>query len=164
METQPEPQADYGATPAGAQDHLDLEAMKALYATELGGELFYCRLADVASSERAAMLLRRNGREEANHARRLARAITLKQGYEFVPTPDMEPDPSTPAPTRVSPKFLNFLVKAEYQGDADYRRWAANEPDPAVARLLRLNGRDETNHGNRVQEVLDLIAAEAAAT
>ena len=48
---------------------------------------------------------------------------------------------------------------AEKVRDAGYQRWADRETDPEVQRLLRLNGREETTHGERVREVMALLAA-----
>jgi hypothetical protein len=53
------------------------------------------------------------------------------------------------------------IVKAELAGDAGYQRWAELEPDPEVARLLRLNGREETIHGERVAKALEILSAAA---
>jgi hypothetical protein len=55
-----------------------------------------------------------------------------------------------------------LIVKAELDGDAGYQRWADNEPDPEVARLLRLNGREETKHGERAQAALAILEAAQA--
>ena len=57
--------------------HLDVAAMKELYNSELGGEVFYNALADRVDNERAAELLRRNGREESIHGGRVTEAIAL---------------------------------------------------------------------------------------
>jgi hypothetical protein len=58
---------------------------------------------------------------------------------------------------------LPFIVQGERDGDAGYQRWADNEPDPEVARLLRLNGREETIHGERVEVIAILEQAAGAA-
>jgi hypothetical protein len=42
-------------------------------------------------------------------------------------------------------------------GDAGYQGWADHEPDPQVARLLRLNGREETLHGERVTQAIAIL-------
>ena len=53
--------------------------------------------------------------------------------------------------------FLSELVKGEEGGDLNYQRWADNEPNPDVAHLLRLNGKEETVHGQRVAKVISLL-------
>jgi hypothetical protein len=45
---------------------------------------------------------------------------------------------------------------------AGYQVWADNEPDPQVARLLRLNGREETLHGERVNQAIAILEASSA--
>jgi rubrerythrin len=141
-------------------EHLDVDGMKALYATELAGETFYGAVADRVDDARAAELLRRNGREEAGHARRLGRAIALKLGTAFEPTPEMLVRPEVKLPEPFDPvRFLRSLVQGELDGDLGYQCWADNEPDPEVQRLLRLNGREESIHSGRLTEVLSILTA-----
>ncbi|MCU1345921.1 MAG: hypothetical protein JWL70_2187 [Acidimicrobiia bacterium] len=156
-------QADSGSAFAAieALDHLDVDALKVLFRVENSGEDFYLQLAERIDNEQAAELLRRNGREEAGHARRIARAIGHKLGTDFEPTPDMLVRFPVSVPDKISPRLLPRLVAGELEGDAGYQRWADNEPDPEVARLLRLNGREETMHGERVKEVLAILEAAA---
>jgi rubrerythrin len=138
--------------------HLDVDAMKELYTTELSGEVFYNALAERVDDERAAELLRRNGREEAGHARRLGRALAIKLGTPFEPTPEMLTLPPVALPEPFDPvRFMRRLVQGEIDGDAGYQRWADNEPDPEVERLLRLNGREESIHGGRVTEAIAIL-------
>jgi hypothetical protein len=148
---------DYSFDQLSGMDYLDVGAMLALYKIELSGEDFYNALAQKVDNEAAVALLRRNGREEAGHARRLARAIVLKAGAEAKPSPEGIKRPELPLPGRVDRKYLQFLSDAELSGDVTYRRWAANEPDPAVARLLRLNGREESLHSRRVEEAMTAL-------
>ena len=49
------------------------------------------------------------------------------------------------------------MVQGELNGDAGYQKWADSEADPEVERLLRLNGREETIHAGRAQQVLELL-------
>jgi rubrerythrin len=152
-------QTDSGSAFAaiGSLDCLDVEALKVLYRVENSGEDFYNQLADRVDNPQAAELLRRNGREEAGHARRALRAIGHKLGTDFEPTPQMSERFPVSVPDVLSPRLLARLVQGEFDGDAGYQRWADNEPDPEVARLLRLNGREETLHGERVKEVLAIL-------
>jgi hypothetical protein len=138
-------------------DRLDVDALRSLFTIELAGEGFYLALADQVGDPQAGVLLRRNGREEAGHARRAARAIALKLGHDFEPSPDMLVRPEVRLPDTIDPDFLPTLMQGERDGDASYQRWADQEPDPAVARLLRLNGREETNHGRRVEQAIALL-------
>jgi rubrerythrin len=141
-----------------ALDRLDVDALRSLFTIELGGEDFYHQLADKVDNPEAADLLRRNGREEAAHARRAARAVALKLGGEFEPTPDMLELRNVRLPENIA-EFLPSLAQGEREGDALYQRWADNEPDPAVARLLRLSGREETMHAGRVEQAMSLLTS-----
>jgi hypothetical protein len=60
-------------------------------------------------------------------------------------------------PDELDAALLRALVQGERDGDAGYQRWADHEPDPDVARLLRLNGREETIHGGRVEQAIALL-------
>src|SRR4051812_45285222 len=109
--------------------------MLALSTIELGGEAYYAALADRVADEGAATLLRRNGREEAGHARRLWRAVAAATGTPYTPTDEVRAVP----PVRLADELvvdaamLTRLVQGELDGDLTYQRWADNEPDEAVA-------------------------------
>jgi rubrerythrin len=139
-------------------DRLDEDALRSLFTIEMGGEAFYEALAGCVTHEKAARLLRNNGREEAGHARRLGRGIGVMRGVEFEPTPDMLVTAPVRVPERVDAALFAALIEAEQGGDVAYQRWADNEPDPDVQRLLRLNGREESIHGRRLEAVIGLLA------
>jgi hypothetical protein len=141
---------------------LDVPAMELMYKLECSGEDFYNLLADRIGNEDAAVLLRRNGKEELGHARRIARAIAIKQGREFEPSAELQERYAVSLPDTIDPSMLPFIVAGEQAGDAGYQGWADNEPDPEVARLLRLNGREETLHGERVTEAIAILEAATA--
>jgi hypothetical protein len=143
-------------------DQLDVPAMELMYKLECSGEDFYNLLADRIGNEEAATLFRRNGKEELGHARRIARAIAIKQGSEFEPAPELQERYTVALPEVVDPAMLPFIVAGEQAGDAGYQVWADNEPDPQVARLLRLNGREETLHGERVAQAIAILEAATA--
>lgn len=140
-------------------DHLDVEGLRLLYLLEVNGEHFYEQLADRVDNQAVADLLRRNGREERGHARRIGRALSLKLGAEFQPGDDLEQRYDIPLPPSVGPDLLAAIVQGELDGDASYQKWAGAEPDPEVARLLRLNGREETMHGRRIEQAIALMDA-----
>ena len=149
-----------GASQALAQlDRLDVPAMELMYKLECSGEDFYNLLADRIGNDEVAVLLRRNAKEELGHARRIARAIAIKQGSEFTPGPELQARFPVSLPDVIDPAMLPFVVAGEQAGDAGYQAWAANEPDPRVARLLRLNGREETLHGERVSQAIAILEA-----
>lgn len=141
---------------------LDVDALRLMYRLELSGEGFYEGLADRVDHPEAAELLRRNGREERTHAERIAKAIAIRLGVDtWMPEGDDAELLPAPLPDTISPKLFPIIVQAELDGDVGYQRWADNEADPAVARLLRQNGREETQHGKRVQQVIELLGASA---
>ncbi|HEX4244601.1 MAG TPA: ferritin family protein [Acidimicrobiales bacterium] len=138
-------------------DQLDEDALRTMFAIELSGQAFYAALAGKVDNQEAAKLLGNNGREEAGHARRLLRALSLKVGHDVDPTPEMLTPGTIPLPDSISPGLFSTILEAELDGDVSYQRWAENEPNPEVARLLQLNGREESIHANRVEQVLTLL-------
>jgi rubrerythrin len=138
-------------------DRLDVPAMELMYKLECSGEDFYNLLADRIGNEEAATLLRRNAKEELGHARRIARAIAIKQGHAFEPTAELQLRFPVALPDVIDRSMLPFIVAGEQAGDAGYQGWADHEPDPQVARLLRLNGREETLHGERVTQAIAIL-------
>jgi rubrerythrin len=143
----------------GAVDRLDVDSMRLLYRIERAGEHFYDRLADRIGEPTAAELLRRNGREERGHAERVRRAIGVKLGTAYEPTAADCAPYAIAVPDDLTPELLAVIVQAERDGDAGYQRWADREDDPEVQRLLRLNGREETVHGERVTETIAILKA-----
>jgi len=146
-----------------ALEQLDVDGMRLLFRVERSGEDFYNGLADRIGNPRAADLLRRNGREENGHAERVRKAIGVKLGRPWEPTADDLARYPIPLPDAIPPPLLAVIVKGELDGDAGYQKWADREPDAEVQRLLRLNGREETVHGERVKEVIAILGAAPAA-
>jgi rubrerythrin len=138
---------------------LDIPAMELLYRLEISGDDFYQALAQRIGNDEAGDLLRKNGREELGHARRVQRAISIRLGAEYEPSAEVRTPFAIPLPETISLKLFPAIVKAELDGDAGYQHWADQESDPEVARLLRLNGREETRHGERVAEALAILEA-----
>jgi hypothetical protein len=138
-------------------DRLDVDAMRTLHALELSGGPYYEALAARVAAPAVAALLRRNGREEGGHARRLGRAIAHLTGEPFVAPED------APAPVRladdvvVDAAMLERLRQSELDGDRTYRHWAEHEPDPVVATALARNGREEALHGRRLLQAIALL-------
>jgi rubrerythrin len=143
---------------AGAEE-LDVPTMELLFRLECSGEDFYFALADRIGDDRAADLLRKNGREEVGHARRIQRAISLKTGQDYEPSAEVLERYAIPLPDEIDAAILPVIVQAELDGDAGYQRWADRESNPEVAKLLRQNGVEETKHGERVTEAIAILAA-----
>jgi rubrerythrin len=151
----------------GQADVLDVHLMELLWKLECSGEASYLAMAELVDDERAQQLLTRNGREEMGHARRIARALSIKLGDEWQPSAELAEPMPVQAPPYLDADILRMIIAAEEQGDAGYQKWADHEPDPEVQRLLRLNGREESLHGERVAEVisiLDGVALDGAAS
>ncbi|MFM8528976.1 MAG: ferritin-like domain-containing protein [Ilumatobacteraceae bacterium] len=144
------------------KEALDVADLELMYQLEMSGEQFYYRLADRVGDEQAADLLRKNGVEERAHARRLAKALSVKLGRAWEPTAEQQKIMDIPLPETLSPKLFAGIVQGELGGDAGYQRGADTAAAPEVQRLRRLNGREETIHAQRAQQVLDLIEARSA--
>ena len=145
----------------GGLETLDVDGMRLLYRVECAGEVFYEGIAAGVDNEAAALFLK-NGREERGHAERLRRALSIKLGHPYDPeADDAEPLP-VPLPDKIPVELLGALVQGELDGDAGYQRWADREPDESVQRLLRLNGREETIHAQRVTEALEILNGASA--
>jgi rubrerythrin len=133
---------------------LSVEDLKVLAMIEVSGEYLYQAIARAAPDNECKALLKRNGQEERGHAHRMLKAIALKGGEFALPADGEIPFVrNTPQEIPTNAEFLEMLAGAEDGGDEIYARWADAEPDAEVARLLRLNGREEARHGERVNEV-----------
>jgi rubrerythrin len=141
-----------------ALDKLGVEDMKLMILLETAGEPLYFGLAEGLASEEARNLLRQNGREETAHAHRLKKAIEILTGEPYtIPSLGENPYGKPPAMGPVTPELLRTLIQAEFGGDKLYQTYAANEPNPEVAALLLQNGREETRHGQRVEQAIALL-------
>ncbi len=140
---------------------LDIAGMELLCRVEISGDAFYQQLADACGNEAAAALLRRNGREETGHARRIRKAIDLKAGPSYIEPSELNEPFVVSLPPNLDASLFEAIVQAELTGDVGYQSWADAEPDEEVKRLLLLNGREETIHGNRVREAIELMRADA---
>ena len=138
---------------------LEVPELTLMYRIEMAGELFYNMLADRVNNDEAASLLRKNAVEERGHARRLARMISIKNGAEWVPSAEVEELLEVPLPEEIDARIFAGVVKGELNGDVGYQKWADAEDNEEVERLLRLNGREETIHAGRAQQVFDLLNA-----
>jgi len=138
-------------------EQLDVAALRLVYRIERAGETFYNLLAERIGNAEAADLLRRNGREERAHAERIRKVLGIKLGHDYEPTAEDQAPYAIALPPTVGVDLLPLIVQGELAGDADYHRWAEREPDPEAQRLLRQNGREETQHGERVKQVIALL-------
>ena len=147
----------------GQAETLDLETAELLIRVENSGDVLYNALAERLDNEEAAELLRKNGREEVGHARRMMKVISLKTGTEYVPSAEVLEKFEVDLPDSIDASALPMIVEGELQGDVGYQKWAAAETDPQVIELLLRNGREETKHAERVKRAIAILeAAEAS--
>jgi rubrerythrin len=146
----------------GGLETLDVDGMRLLYRVECAGEVFYAGIAAGVDNEEAAALFMKNGREERGHAERLRRALSIKLGHPYDPQADDADPLPVPLPEKIPVELLGALVQGELDGDAGYQRWADREPDEGVQRLLRLNGREESIHAQRVTAALEILNGTSA--
>lgn len=137
---------------------LDVPSLELIYQLERSGEVFYNMLADRVQNEEAATLLRKNAVEERAHSRRVARALSIKLGRDWEPTAEIDEILPIPMPETIDADLFLGVVQGELRGDAGYQNWADNEENEDVARLLRLNGREETIHAGRARQVHELLS------
>ena len=150
-------------TALGSIQELDVESARLLYRIECSGEDFYNLIADRIGNAEAADLLRKNGREERGHAERMRKVIAIKLGLEkYEPTAEDTAKYAIPLPDQIPVELLPVIVQGEIDGDKGYQQWADRETDPEIQRLLRINGREETVHGERVSAVMQILGAAKA--
>jgi rubrerythrin len=142
-----------------AATELDVDTMWKVFRLERTGHEFYEQLALRIDHPEAQELLRRNGKEELAHARRILKAISLTLGTEVEPTEEQLELHAVPLPDTVDAGLLGLVVAGERNADAGYQAWADQMDDPEVAKLLRLNGREETIHSERVDQAIALMTA-----
>lgn len=146
----------------GAAETLDLETAELLIRIENSGDVLYNALADRLDNEEAAELLRKNGREEVGHARRMMKVLSLRAGTEYVPSPEVLEKFAVDLPDSIDASALPMIVEGELQGDVGYQKWAAMETDPEIIELLLRNGREETKHAKRIEQAIAILAAAEA--
>ena len=142
----------------GSRKKLSIDDLKILALLELSGESFYLAAADAIDNEQAKSLLMRNGQEERGHAHRLLKAISLLGGEFELPSNENNPyvQPMN-LEGILNVEILDMIRQGEFDGDLQYQNWADAEENEEVAKLYRLNGREETRHGERVKEVCALL-------
>ena len=148
----------------GAAEKLDIETAELLIRVENSGDVLYNELASRLNNEEAADLLRKNGREEVGHARRMMKVLSLKLGTEYVPSAEVLEKFEVDLPDSLDASSLPMIVEGELQGDIGYQKWASHETDPEIIELLLRNGREETKHAERIKQAIAILeAAEAGA-
>lgn len=133
---------------------------KVMVLVEAASETLYRRTAEGTANPGVIALLHENGREEMKHARRVSDVIRVLGGGDF-PAPSAQDNPYLAAGSfpfaPVTPEALRKLSAGEFGGEALYETWAASIDNAEAAALLRANGREETDHGNRLLQAAALL-------
>ncbi len=136
----------------------NVEDLKILALVEAIGLKLYEEMASRADHPEVKQLLLANGREELGHAHRVSKAIEILSGKPF-PIPAIEDNPlfTGITPTPISRAAFEGLVRAENSGGSLYDGIAASFDHPEVIALLKQNGREEVQHGQRLQQALHYL-------
>lgn len=137
-----------------------LDDLKVMVLVEAASKELYHRSAEPAEDERIRALLIANGHEEMVHAGRVSEAIKLLSGEDY-PPPSAAENPYLTGEVPLvpmDPAAMKKLAEGEFGGEGLYEGWAAHVADEQAAALLRQNGREETDHGNRLLEAAALLA------
>lgn len=139
-------------------DGADVDDLKILALAEAIGQQLYDDLAEQAQSPQVRELLLQSGREEMLHAHRVGQAIEILTGEPF-PIPPIGENPlyTTLDPTPLTKASLTKLAQGEYAGEALYAGVASRFTDPQVLAIFAQNGREEVEHGERLQSVIALL-------
>lgn len=143
----------------GTIERPTLDDLKFMVLVEAAGlELYRCT---AMGTENTAVieLLHHNGRQELVHAHRVAQAIKAISGEDY-PPPEPHNNPYLTGPMPCPPvtrDALTKLAQGEFGGEQHYETWATNTDNPEAARLFRLNGREEAEHGDRLLEAASLL-------
>jgi hypothetical protein len=143
-----------------SRNKLAIDDLKMLAMLESAGEVFYLTMAKGVNNSQAKALLIKNGNEERGHAHRILKAIRLLDGEDFT-LPEHGENPfvaSVMVEFPVNVDFLSVLEQGEKDGDLLYQGWAAAESNSDVAKVYRQNGSEESSHGERAAQVIQLLA------
>ena len=142
-----------------ACERPSLDTLRVMVMAEAAGKALYEDMALGTGNSEVQELLRHNGREELAHAHRVAKAIHVLTGEVYpVPEPDENPYLVDPIPrSPISREALLKLAEGEFGGDYLYSKWADAIGNEEAAALFRQNGREETEHGARLQQAADLL-------
>jgi rubrerythrin len=148
----------------GASAHIytvtrpSADDLKLMVCLEAAGQGFYGAFAEAAANDEVRAIFHKNGQEEMGHAHRVSRALKLLYDEEFeVPQPADNPYYAWPKDIVLSKEMIDGIAQQELAGDALYELWATNLGHEEAGRLLRLNGREERGHGERMQRAAALL-------
>lgn len=136
-----------------------VDDLKIMVLLEAAGLELYRGMMPGTDNADVAALLEHNGREEMAHAHRVSKAIKAISGEDFAP-PEAADNPYLAVPFPAMPvtaEGLRGLSQGEFSGEGLYERWAANCDNAEAARLFRLNGGEERDHGERLLKAAALL-------
>lgn len=136
-----------------------IDDLKVMVLLEAAGLELYRGMVPGTDNAEVAALLEHNGREELAHAHRVAKAIKAISGEDF-PPPESADNPYLAGPIPTAPitaEGLRGLSRGEFGGEVLYERWASNCDNAEAARLFRLNGGEERDHGDRLVQAAALL-------
>ena len=136
-----------------------LDDLKVMVLLEAAGLELYRGMASKSENPAIVALLEHNGREELAHSHRVAKAILAISGETFVP-PEASDNPYLDGPMLEVPltaEGITGLAQGEFAGKDLYENWASNCTNEEAARLFRLNGKEEAEHGGRLLEVAAIL-------
>ena len=136
--------------------------MKVMVLTEASAMARYYTTAEGTDVAGIVDLLQANGREEMLHAERVSAAIKAVSGEDFPPpqpadNPYLQDGLAPFAP--ITREALTGLAQGEFGGEKLYETWAANTANAEAAALFLVNGKEETDHGNRLLAAAELVPA-----
>jgi hypothetical protein len=134
--------------------------IKVMCLVEAASRELYRATAANSDNPAVAGLLVENGDEEFLHATRAAAALKALTGEDFTP-PSAEENPYLASGAfpigELTPAALRKLAQTEFDGEMLYEVWAANIGNADAAALFRANGKEETDHGNRLLQAAALL-------
>lgn len=136
-----------------------VDDLKVMVLLEAAGLDLYRGMKAATDNSAVAALLEHNGREEMAHAHRVSKAIRAISGEDY-PPPESADNPYLSGPIPAPPvtaDALRGLARGEFGGEGLYESWAASSDNAEAARLFRLNGGEEREHGDRLLEAAALL-------
>jgi hypothetical protein len=130
-----------------------VDDLKVMVLLEAAGLDLYRGISAGSDNPAVVALLEHNGREELAHSHRVAKAILAISGESY-PPPEAADNPYLDGPMMevpLTPEGLRGLSQGEFAGEGLYERWAANCDNAEAARLFRLNGGEERDHGEAAE-------------
>jgi rubrerythrin len=138
-----------------------VDDLKVMVLLEAAGQELYRNMAEGTDHAGVIAVLEHNGREELAHGHRVAKAIRAISGEEYLP-PEAADNPYLTGPLPTAPitaEGLRGLAQGEFAGEGLYEKWAANIGNEEAAKLFRQNGKEETEHGDRLIAAAALLEA-----